>query len=504
MLRSTLVRRVNAQVANSTAKASGAVTQRVAQKPPSKVKYYMCVVYEGLRHVYHGFRLFFINTRLAWKYSRQLKKGVALTRRERLLLESSTKDLLRLVPFSFFIVVPFAELLLPVALKMFPGLIPSTFESESQGRNRLYGDAMKTLRARQRAMDYLSATALATFDKEQQEVIRRAVMGDSIAPKDIRLVAPYFDRNGPLSVFKVPDNIVIGLGRSVGVYKWYHTLLPTRVLSPIMRRSIIRRYHEAREDDRLIRLEGLDGMSNDELVKANQTRGMRWTEGTETLRVQLEWWNSLAQDGSVPYNTLWWIKPTRYSIRKSMNNLPVEQRRQLLGIQNLPETVRASLETLCETVDTMSSISDEPNSADKLVEKIEKITSSAEKSDSDIGFEGLQEAVGAYLTEENVKRMFEKLSKKKLPEESVVVSDVIECIGQETHNSSHVVSTVFDAFDYGAGSKPITEKVLLGIGARCRKAVRVPSTPKAAEEKPKSTSKGEEKKSVETAPPGKR
>ncbi|TPP50812.1 Signal peptide peptidase family protein [Leishmania donovani] len=475
-------------VAKSTAKVSSASAQRVAKKPPSKVKYYMGIAYEGLRHVYHGFRLFFINTRLAWKYSRQLKKGVALTRRERLLLESSTKDLLRLVPFSFFI--------------MFPGLIPSTFESESQGRNRLYGDAMKTLRARQRAMDYLSATALATFDKEQQEVIRRAVMGDSIAPKDIRLVAPYFGRDGPFSVFKVPDNIVVGLGRSVGVYKWYHSLLPTRVLSPIMRRSIIRRYHEAREDDRLIRLEGLDGMNNDELVKANQTRGMRWTEGTETLRVQLEWWNSLAQDDSVPYNTLWWIKPTRYSIRKSMNNLPVEQRRQLLGIQNLPETVRASLETLCETVDTMSSISDEPNSADKLVEKIEKITSSAEKSDSDIGFEGLQEAVGAYLTEENVKRMFEKLSKKKLPEESVVVSDVIECIGQETHNSSHVVSTVFDAFDYGAGSKPITEKALLGIGARCRKAVRPPPAPKAAEEKPKSTST--EEKSIEAAPPGKR
>lgn len=490
MLRSTLLRRAGAQVAKATHGASGAATQQVAARQPSKVRYYAGVAYEGLRHVYHGFRLFFINTRLAWKYSRQLKKGVALTRRERLLLESSTQDLLRLVPFSFFIVVPFAELLLPVALKMFPGLIPSTFESESQGRNRLFGDAMKTLRARQRAMDYLSATALATFDKEQQEVIRRAVRGDSIAPKDIRLVAPYFGRDGPFSVFKVPDNIVVGLGRTVAVYKWYHSLLPTRAVAPIMRRAIIRRYHEVREDDRLIRLEGLDGMNSDELVKANQNRGMRWTEGTETLRVQMEWWSSLAQDGSVPYNTLWWIKPARYGIRKSMNNLPVEQRRQLLGIQNLPEAVRASLETLCETVNTVPSISEEPNNADKLLEKIEKITSSAEKSDSEIGFEGLQEAVGAYLTEENVTKMYESLRKDKLPEESIVVSDVIEYIGHETHNSTHVVSTVFDAFDYGAGSKPITEKALLGIGARCRKAAKPappppPPTPKPAEEKPK-------------------
>jgi LETM1 and EF-hand domain-containing protein 1, mitochondrial len=476
MLRSSFVRRVDAVVASAAAKAASGSLQKGAKKEHSKLHYYADAAHEALRHLYHGFRLFFINTRLAWKYSRQLKRGVALTRRERLLLESSTKDLLRLVPFSFFIIVPFAEFLLPVALKMFPGLIPSTFESESQGRNRLYSDAMSTLRARQRVMDYLSATALATFDKDQQEVIRRSVRGDSIAPKDIRSVAQHFGRDGPFSVLKVPDNIAVGLGRSVGVYKWYHGLLPTRFSASIMRRAVIRRYHEVREDDRLIRLEGIDIMTNSELIKANQTRGMRWTEETETLRVQLEWWNSLAQDGSVPYNTLWWIKPSRYSIRKSMNSLPVTQRRQLLGIQNLPEAVRASLETLCETVDAMPSISDDAKSADKLVEKIEKITLSAEKSDSEIGFEGVQEAVGAFLTEENVTRMFEKLRKNKLPEESVVVSDVIEYIGQETHNSSHVVSTLFDAFDYGAGSKPITEKVLVGIGARCRKAAK-PSPP---------------------------
>lgn len=475
-MRSSFVRRANAQIAKTAAKGATTSSQQVTKKGPSKVRYYAGVAYEGLRHVYHGFRLFFINTRLAWKYSRQLKRGVALTRRERLLLESSTKDLLRLVPFSFFIVVPFAELLLPVALKMFPGLIPSTFESESQWRNRLFSDAMSTLRARQRMMDYLSATALATFDKDQQEVIRRSVRGDSIAPKDIRSVAQYFGRDGPFSVLKVPDNIAVGLGRSVGVYKWYYSLLPTRFSASIMRRAVIRRYHEIREDDRLIRLEGADDMTNDELIKANQNRGMRWTEGTETLRVQLEWWNALAQDGSVPYNTLWWIKPTRYSIRKSMNNLPLTQRRQLLGIQNLPESVRTSLETLCDTVDTMPSINDDAKSADKLVEKIESITSLAEKTDAEIGFEGVQEAVGAFLTEENVTKMYEKLRKNKLPEESVVVSDVIESIGQETHNSSHVISTLFDAFDYGAGSKPITEKVLLGIGARCRKAAK-PSPP---------------------------
>ena len=34
----------------------------------------------------------------------------------------------RLVPFIIFVVVPFMEFLLPVALKLFPNMLPSTFQ----------------------------------------------------------------------------------------------------------------------------------------------------------------------------------------------------------------------------------------------------------------------------------------------------------------------------------------------------------------------------------------
>jgi hypothetical protein len=45
-------------------------------------------------------------------------------------LKRTTQDLLRLVPFSVFIIVPFMEFLLPVALKLFPNMLPSTFEDK--------------------------------------------------------------------------------------------------------------------------------------------------------------------------------------------------------------------------------------------------------------------------------------------------------------------------------------------------------------------------------------
>jgi len=45
-------------------------------------------------------------------------------------LQRTTADLLRLVPFAVFVIVPFMEFLLPVALKLFPNMLPSTFESK--------------------------------------------------------------------------------------------------------------------------------------------------------------------------------------------------------------------------------------------------------------------------------------------------------------------------------------------------------------------------------------
>jgi LETM1 and EF-hand domain-containing protein 1, mitochondrial len=46
-------------------------------------------------------------------------------------LTRTVQDLGRLIPFSVFVIVPFAELLLPVALKLFPNLLPSTYEGQT-------------------------------------------------------------------------------------------------------------------------------------------------------------------------------------------------------------------------------------------------------------------------------------------------------------------------------------------------------------------------------------
>ena len=64
------------------------------------------------------------------KIFRKITKGSQISYRERRQLKRTTLDVLRMIPFVFFIIVPFLEFLLPVALLIFPNMLPSAFRTE--------------------------------------------------------------------------------------------------------------------------------------------------------------------------------------------------------------------------------------------------------------------------------------------------------------------------------------------------------------------------------------
>ncbi|KAJ7419013.1 LETM1 and EF-hand domain-containing protein 1, mitochondrial [Willisornis vidua] len=94
-------------------------------------------VVDELKHYYHGFRLLWIDTKIAARMLWRILHGNTLSRRERRQFLRICADLFRLVPFLVFLVVPFMEFLLPVALKLFPNMLPSTFETKSKKEERL-------------------------------------------------------------------------------------------------------------------------------------------------------------------------------------------------------------------------------------------------------------------------------------------------------------------------------------------------------------------------------
>jgi len=113
------------------------------------------IVHE-LKHYYNGFKLLFIETKIAFRLLRQVLSGHTLTRRERIQVNidqiktdsirsfalnfcfqftRTAADLFRLVPLSVFIIVPFMEFTLPIFLKLFPNMLPSTFQEADKEVN---------------------------------------------------------------------------------------------------------------------------------------------------------------------------------------------------------------------------------------------------------------------------------------------------------------------------------------------------------------------------------
>lgn len=88
-------------------------------------------ILDEIIHYYHGFRLLAIDIKVATRMVWKILHGGELSRREHKQLVRTVSDIFRLVPFSVFILVPFMELLLPVFIKLFPQMLPSTFESAS-------------------------------------------------------------------------------------------------------------------------------------------------------------------------------------------------------------------------------------------------------------------------------------------------------------------------------------------------------------------------------------
>lgn len=94
-------------------------------KPPIMTR-----IKEGLSHYWHGSKLLAYETKISTKLLIKLMRGEQLIRRERRQLLRTTSDLFRLVPFIVIAIIPFLEFALPVLLKLFPNMLPSTFEDK--------------------------------------------------------------------------------------------------------------------------------------------------------------------------------------------------------------------------------------------------------------------------------------------------------------------------------------------------------------------------------------
>ncbi|KAK3930723.1 Mitochondrial proton/calcium exchanger protein [Frankliniella fusca] len=299
-------------------------------------------IVEEIKHYYHGFRLLFLDINISRKLAMKALRGETLSRREHRLLVRTTGDIFRLVPFSVFIIVPFMELLLPVFIKFFPGMLPSTFETASDKEAKM----KKSLKVKLEMAKFLQQTlddlAVQAKDSDQSSSAGKEFadfydkMRNSTEPisnQDIIKFSKVFEDEITLDSLSRPQ--LIALCRVLEIQP-----LGTSNFLVFQLRMKLR---SLAADDKMIQQEGIDSLNASELQQACRARGMRaYGLSEQRLRSQLEQWLDLSLNEKVPPSLLLLSRalllpetvPTSDQLKATISSLPdtvITQTKAALG-----------------------------------------------------------------------------------------------------------------------------------------------------------------------------
>ncbi|KDE07024.1 hypothetical protein MVLG_02759 [Microbotryum lychnidis-dioicae p1A1 Lamole] len=283
------------EVATTSTSGSASSEKAVAAKedaPPkgTRLQRIWASIKKEASHYWHGTKLLGKEIRISARIQGKLLGGKKLTRRERRQLKRTTQDLLRLIPFSVFLIVPFMELLLPVALKLFPNMLPSTFTDKFKEDEK----KRKLLKVRLEMAKFLQETIRETGVKSADKIKESETFkeffrkvrstGESPTTDEVVKVAELFEDDLTLDNLSRPQLVSMCRYMNINAFG----------TDNFLRYTIRSRMRQIKEDDTSIAAEGISVLSFSELQHACQSRGIR-TIGVseEHLRSELSQWVDL-------------------------------------------------------------------------------------------------------------------------------------------------------------------------------------------------------------------
>uniref|UniRef100_A0A3B3ZHU7 Letm1 RBD domain-containing protein n=1 Tax=Periophthalmus magnuspinnatus TaxID=409849 RepID=A0A3B3ZHU7_9GOBI len=194
-----------------------------------------------------------------------------------------------------FIIVPFMEFLLPVFLKLFPEMLPSTFETESKKEEKQKKGLAAKLELAKFLQETIAEMARRNKAKAQTFVSQVRVTGEQPTTKDIVKFSKLFEDELTLEHLERPQLVA---------------LCKLLELQPIGTNNLLRfqlmmQLRTIKADDEMIAAEGVAAMSVSELQAACRSRGMRSLGlTTDQLRQQMQQWLDLHLKENVPPSLL--------------------------------------------------------------------------------------------------------------------------------------------------------------------------------------------------------
>ncbi|KAG6768797.1 hypothetical protein POTOM_027726 [Populus tomentosa] len=285
-----------------------------------------------LQHYWLGFKLLWADVRISSRLLLKLAGGKSLSRRERQQLTRTTADIFRLVPFAVFIIVPFMEFLLPVFLKLFPNMLPSTFQDKMKEQEAL----KRRLNARIEYAKFLQDTVKEMAKEVQNsrsgeikktaedldDFLNNVRRGSIVSNDEILGFAKLF--NDELTLDNISRPRLVNMCKYMGISPFG--------TDAYLRYMLRKRLQRIKNDDRLIQAEGVESLSEAELCEDCRERGMLGLLSVEEMRQQLRDWLDLSLNHSVPSSLLILsraftvsgkLKPEE-AVRATLSSLPDE------------------------------------------------------------------------------------------------------------------------------------------------------------------------------------
>ncbi|EUD66925.1 hypothetical protein C922_02509 [Plasmodium inui San Antonio 1] len=285
---------------------------------PSILKVYWADLKKNIKHtvvwVKTGVLLFLTNMKISKNLIIKRLKGHRLSYSEYKLLIRTMNDMFKLIPFSFFIIVPFAEFLLPLFLKIYPNLLPSTFKNNDDN----FVNIKKNLYAKQQLAKFLQQLI-----EEKEKQLNENIGIDSekkkkilfkfhqqLINKDEKDVNPFLSVGDTLKIAKIfKDDFVLDQMN----LKTLQTICHLLGLKPYgMHYHVVLqlRHHFLRlqREDRELIYEGVDNLKKHTLIEICKDRGMNFNTSEEEMKLQIQQWLELASIKEVPYILLLYIR----------------------------------------------------------------------------------------------------------------------------------------------------------------------------------------------------
>ena len=275
--------------------------------PIQSTKHGWKLVKEMAQHYYIGSKLLWQEIKLARAIVGRVLAGHGMTRRERIQLIRTTMDVFRVVPLTIFLVVPFMEFFLPVALKFWPNMLPSTFQDKLKKEEQM----KKELKARLDIAAFMQETLQKMAEKKKKpasdgddgacsateiiEFIEKSRKGEGISNDQVIKMARFFEDELTLAN--------VGRPQLVSMCK-YMGLSPYGA-DAFLRFQLRTKLRAIKEDDQSISWEGIDSLYEWEIRDACQERGMRAVGLSNfAYKRQLQDWLDLSMQKSVPISLL--------------------------------------------------------------------------------------------------------------------------------------------------------------------------------------------------------